>query len=179
MNSKRTEHRNILVPYKLFPAFFWQKIALRYLSCLSGLKITIVLIMASIIISGCYGTIHVKEKSTDAIKSINIESIDRGKILYTAQCSDCHGNSAKDNGKYADRFDPKPSNLLKPGLHITTTGLESIVDFPHYSSEALNRRIRHGTSDMPKFKEKFTQDETLDIINYLKTFSNRSQNEDN
>jgi mono/diheme cytochrome c family protein len=119
-------------------------------------------------LTGCYGTIHMKEEDSEEKKTIDTQSVKRGQQIYQDQCQACHGESAAGDGEKADQFDPKPANLLKPGLHITTTGLESIVDFPHYSSEAIRRRIRHGAADMPGFKDNFNETEVLDIVNYLK-----------
>ena len=127
-----------------------------------------------ILLSGCYGTIHLKEEEPTQSETVDTASADRGQKLYLDNCQACHGELGRGNGPKANQFDPKPVDLLEPGLHLTRTGLETIVDFPHYSSEAMRRRIRHGTQDMPKFKENFSETEIHDIFIYLKYLSRRS-----
>ena len=136
-------------------------------SFLSGMAVLILL-------SGCYGTIHLKEEESTQLQSADTASADRGQKLYLDNCQACHGESGRGNGPKANQFDPKPVDLLEPGLHLTRTGLETIVDFPHYSSEAMGRRIRHGTQNMPEFRENFSETEIRDIINYLKYLNRQS-----
>lgn len=133
------------------------------------------LFIMTVFLASCYGTIHIKEKDIAKAESIDTASVERGEKLYEEHCQACHGPDARGNGELAEQFDPRPTDLLEPGLHITTTGLESIVDFPHYSSEALRRRIRHGSADMPEFKQSFTNTEIGDIIEYLKHLSRRME----
>ncbi len=133
-------------------------------------------VLILLLLSGCYGTIHVKESEPEKREQLDPDMVNKGRITYVENCQDCHGENARGDGIYSERFDPKPTDLTKPGLHITTTGLESIVDFPHYSSEAMLRRIRHGSTDMPEFKKDFTEEEIRQIIAYLKFLGlNRSE----
>jgi len=127
---------------------------------LSGLLLTMLLL------SGCYGTIHVKEKA-EPKPAPDTLSIERGRRLYQDHCQACHGETGRGDGPEADRFDPRPVDLLQSGLHITTTGLETIVDYPYYSADALCRRIRHGSADMPEFKATFSEAEIQDLVQHL------------
>lgn len=121
-----------------------------------------------VFVTGCYGTIHVKDEDTLSTSQMDQEKIQAGQTLYEKNCQDCHGIDAQGNGPLAHKFDPAPTDLLKSGWHVTRTGTESIIDFPHYSSEALRRRIRHGASEMPHFKETFSAWELEAIVYYIK-----------
>lgn len=126
------------------------------------------LLLLLVTISGCYGTVHIKDEKPTESESLNLASVDRGRVVYRENCQSCHGQSGQGDGPQATHFDPTPSDLTKPGLHITTTGLESIVDYPGYSPKAMQRRIRHGSTSMPEFKNEFTDTEIQDIISYLR-----------
>ena len=120
------------------------------------------------IISGCYGTVHLKEQTSTNPETLDQTSVDHGKVVYRENCQVCHGQRGQGDGPKAPQFDPVPSDLTKEGLHITTTGFETIIDYPGYSPQAMRRRIRHGSTDMPEFKNEFTEKEIKDIISYIR-----------
>ncbi|MBU2644386.1 cytochrome c [bacterium] len=128
----------------------------------------VLILMVLILINGCYGSIHIREDKTADSGSLDRVSADRGRKVFAEYCQACHGSSGRGDGPDAGRFDPAPPNLLQPGIHIITTGLESIIDYPAYSAEAMRRRIRHGSVDMPEFKNDFSDREIQDIIHYLR-----------
>ena len=118
--------------------------------------------------NGCYGAIHVKDEKPAEAGTLDRASVERGQRVYEENCQSCHGEKGRGDGPRKNQFEPPPPDLRKPGLHVTTTGLESIVDFPYYSSQAMRRRIRHGTEDMPGFKNSFSDQEIKDIINFIR-----------
>lgn len=159
------------VPFRVYHSFkhvgkgiITMKSALKYLK---NWRAEFAALAVVFVVAGCYGTIHVRDDQPAEQPTLDMEAVNRGKMAYEEHCADCHGLDARGNGPLADKFDPKPDSLLAPGLHITSTGLESIVDFPHYSSEAIYRRMRHGSEEMPEFKASFTESESRDIIAYI------------
>lgn len=140
-------------------------------------SVTVVTALLMFLFTGCYGTIHVERASSKSEQSLDMASVERGRKTYQNHCQACHGAKARGKGPKAEQFDPPPTDLIEPGWHVTTTGLEAIVDFPHYSSEAMRRRIRHGATDMPGFKESFSQQEITDIVSYITFLSQQRQGE--
>lgn len=121
-----------------------------------------------VILIGCYGTIHVLQDKTKTGVRLSSESLKRGKIIYSNNCQLCHGENARGDGPDADKWEPKPPDLIKRALHVTSTGLESIIDYPNYSSTAFLRRIRHGKEHMPEFKDILSEKDAEEIIAYLR-----------
>ena len=119
-------------------------------------------------VSGCYGTIHIKDEKPVEAGALDLTSVERGRTVYEESCEACHGADGRGDGPRAGRYNPGPPDLMKSGLHITSTGLESIIDYPNYSAGAIKRRIRHGAEDMPEFKNRFTEEEIRDIIRFLR-----------
>jgi copper transport protein len=92
------------------------------------------------------------------------DSIARGRSLYLANCSSCHGVDGRGDGPAATGLLPSPGNLgdVVPGL----------------SDGALNFRITYGTvgTAMPSFADSLTQNDRWDLVNYLRgTWSGAAQ----
>lgn len=85
------------------------------------------------------------------------KSIERGKIIYLDNCAACHGE--KTEGMKADETGLKmDSPNLKKRLTTHTDG-----DFFW--------KIQNGRGDMPSFKEDLTDEQTWDVINYIRSES--------
>jgi copper transport protein len=84
------------------------------------------------------------------------DSIGRGRNLYLANCSSCHGLDGRGDGPAATGLLPSPGNLgdVVPGL----------------SDGALNFRISYGMvgTAMPSFTGSLTQNDRWDLVNYLR-----------
>lgn len=119
-----------------------------------------------ILLGGCAGPLNIKEDD-QKYSELDEASVKRGKILYQDHCLQCHGESGKGDGPKAAELSLKTPDLRDEGLHITRYGMRAIVDFPHYSPEAIQLRMKHGKDSMPTFKEQFTEQEQKDITNYI------------
>lgn len=85
------------------------------------------------------------------------ESIARGSSLYQANCSVCHGADARGRGPMAQTLNPPPSDLT---IHIPQHPDVDLFDF-------VSNGIP-GTA-MPAFKDRLSEEERWDVLNYLKS----------
>ena len=94
------------------------------------------------------------------------ESLARGKVNYEAKCAVCHGVSGWGDGPAAANLDPAPA----PIAHTA----------PMLSDAYLFYRISEGgdfapfNSAMPMWKEKVSETERWDVINYIRSLGNNS-----
>ena len=84
----------------------------------------------------------------------DMKSLERGKIIYLEHCAACHG----------EKID---------GLKAAETGLDT--DSPNLKKRLLTHtdgdffwKIQNGRGDMPSFKEDLTEEQTWDVINYIR-----------
>lgn len=84
------------------------------------------------------------------------DSIARGRSLYLANCSSCHGPNGAGDGPGAARLLPSPGTLAG--------------SVPHLSAGALNYRITNGmvVTSMPAFASSLTENDRWDLVNYLR-----------
>ena len=83
-------------------------------------------------------------------------SIARGAAIYQQNCAMCHGADARGDGPLAASLNPPPSNL--------------IVHVPQHPDADLESWIANGFpgSAMPAFKDRLSEQERWDVLNYLK-----------
>ncbi len=122
-----------------------------------------------LMVVGCSGPMNIKEDKQKYADKLDPASVQRGEVLYQNQCQLCHGESGQGDGPKAKELSQKPVNLMERGVHITRYGMRAIIDFPHYSPESLELRMKHGNDSMPTFKDRFTEQELKDITNYILT----------
>lgn len=86
------------------------------------------------------------------------DSIERGRILYSVHCAQCHGATAEGNGPVAPFLEnKKPANLM---LEATQTK----------SDGTLFLTISNGIPGaMPALNENLNIRERWDLVNYLRT----------
>jgi mono/diheme cytochrome c family protein len=84
----------------------------------------------------------------------DMKSLERGKIIYLENCAACHG----------EKID---------GLKAAETGLDT--DSPNLKKRLLTHtdgdffwKIQNGRGDMPSFREDLTEEQTWDVINYIR-----------
>jgi len=84
-------------------------------------------------------------------------SVERGRSLFLANCSSCHGASGIGNGPAASGMLPGPGDL-----HGSV---------PALSDGTLAYRISRGEvgTEMPAFAGVLTEDDRWDLVNYLRT----------
>ncbi|MGE0645508.1 MAG: CopD family protein [Nitrospira sp.] len=84
-------------------------------------------------------------------------SIANGIDLFTANCIPCHGPQAKGNGVLAKTLPKQPVDLLtEPHTAMHTAG-----DFFHWLTYGRFNGV------MPPFREKFSEEERWDVLNFL------------
>jgi mono/diheme cytochrome c family protein len=86
-------------------------------------------------------------------------SLSRGQQVYQANCSVCHGAQGLGDGPAAGGLQRPPANLR---LHLT---------MGHTDSQ-LYEYISGGIPpSMPAWKDRLTEQQTWDVINYIRTFA--------
>jgi copper transport protein len=90
------------------------------------------------------------------------QSIANGTAVYRQNCATCHGLTARGNGPLGPTMNPRPSDLV---LHV-----------PLHSDTDLEDWIANGFpgSQMPAFKDKLTDQERWDVLNYLKSLADQA-----
>jgi mono/diheme cytochrome c family protein len=98
------------------------------------------------------------------------EAIAAGKKLYQRRCMPCHGEHGDGNGPAADVMDPRPRDFTKGLFKIRTTTHNELP-----TDEDLYRTISRGIpgTGMPSWKGLLSEDERLNVIAYVKTFSDK------
>ncbi len=99
----------------------------------------------------------------------------RGKEVYSRRCVGCHGEKGDGNGPSARFLNPKPRNFTTGifKFRSTTGGSDSLP-----SDEDLFITVSHGLwgTAMPPWYE-ISVNERLEVIQYIKTFSERWKTE--
>ncbi len=93
-----------------------------------------------------------------------------GKNLYEGACLPCHGVEGDGSGPAAEALNPKPKDL--------TTGWYKFRSTPHGqmpTDEDIVETISKGVpgTTMPSFERIFDESEILDIVEYIKKFTDR------
>jgi mono/diheme cytochrome c family protein len=91
----------------------------------------------------------------------NADSIAVGEALYLENCLPCHGTTGAGDGPVGRTLNPPPADLTlhtQPGVH---------------PDGRLYNWITNGFQDsvMPAFKEKLTDDERWNLVNYIRTLA--------
>ncbi|MBS1503491.1 MAG: cytochrome c, partial [Bacteroidetes bacterium] len=81
-----------------------------------------------------------------------------GKVLYTANCTPCHGNKGRGDGPAAAALNPKPAD-------------HSSVAVQNESDGALFWKLSEGRNPMPSYKKILTDKQRWELVNYIRTLS--------
>jgi copper transport protein len=89
--------------------------------------------------------------------------LERGRELYQANCTQCHGETARGDGPLAPALNPRPVDLT---VHV-----------PLHSDQELHDWIANGIprTAMPAWKDRFSEEEIQAIINYLRQVAEQAQ----
>lgn len=89
--------------------------------------------------------------------------LERGRELYQANCTQCHGETARGDGPLAPALNPRPVDLT---VHV-----------PLHSDQELYDWIANGIprTAMPAWKDQFSAEEIQAIINYLRQVAEQAQ----
>ena len=98
--------------------------------------------------------------------AVDAASLMRGKTIYEAKCMTCHGDTGRGDG-------PAAANLNPPPAPIAHTA-------PMLSDAYMFYRISEGgglapfSSAMPMWRDKLSETERWDVINYVRSFGGNS-----
>lgn len=84
------------------------------------------------------------------------ESLARGAALFAINCAMCHGQTPAERGPVGKKLKPPP-----PGLD------QDLVR--ERSDTHIFKAVTFGFGRMPPFKDKLTQQERWDLVNFLRT----------
>ena len=97
-----------------------------------------------------------------------------GKTIYDARCTPCHGISGKGDGHASALLNPRPRNFTSGMFKFRSTESGSLPTDDDLMSTVKNGL--HGTA-MSDWAPFITGDSLKALVNYVKTFSARFQNE--
>jgi len=81
--------------------------------------------------------------------------LERGKGLYNTYCIPCHGpDGTTNNTPVAEKFDPRPANLMGPAVLELTEG-------------EIFQRVMYGTGVMPGYKTDLSDEEAWEVTAYV------------
>jgi len=125
----------------------------------------ILFIFAVVALSGCYATTNLNNEALNYVP--DKESLSKGHDLYKNYCQDCHGSELRGNGPKASTLDVKPANLREKSLHFTATAIKGVMDYPHYSHEAIEDKAQYGNAIMPPLKDVLSKAEIKNLTDYI------------
>ncbi len=91
-------------------------------------------------------------------------SIAMGMMTYANRCESCHGGRGDGKGQRADSLSIAPSDFTDAhAMGLMTDG-------------ELFWKISHGRRPMPVFKDKLTEQERWQLVDYIRTFAQKPDN---
>jgi mono/diheme cytochrome c family protein len=87
-------------------------------------------------------------------------AIAAGKVIYQDHCVKCHGEAGNGKTSYAKWNSVRPADFTKTGHMAGITDGEMFW------------KISEGRRPMPAFKDKLTEEERWQAVDYLRTFAN-------
>jgi mono/diheme cytochrome c family protein len=76
-----------------------------------------------------------------------------GQDDFKANCTECHGGSAKTNLRRANMLKIDPKKLYLPASEMNKDEMITIID--------------KGKDQMPSFGKKLTKEQIMDLVNYV------------
>jgi len=104
-----------------------------------------------------YELVQARLKAGELINPItkDVESLNRGKVLYEIHCLVCHGVNGLGDGPVGKKYVPDPMNLT---LDYVQTQPDGQVFYT----------ISHGSIAMPFYRDSIPAGDRWDVINYIK-----------
>jgi len=90
------------------------------------------------------------------------EALTEGGQLYAKRCKDCHGVNGDGTGEKADQLSAMPSDFTDARQMSRATDGE------------LFWKITHGRRPMPAFKDKLTDKQRWELVDYIRTFAKKA-----
>jgi mono/diheme cytochrome c family protein len=87
------------------------------------------------------------------------KSIARGRQLFQQNCAVCHGAEGRGDGVAAASLTERPDDL------------STIARPPIFPDGIVAYRIRNGVKTMPAFKTTLSENDTWDVINFIRSLS--------
>ncbi len=98
-----------------------------------------------------------KFKSMENPTTADAESLKVGKMQYSKHCASCHGKTGLGDGSKARSLDTSAGDFTSDAYLGQTDG-------EHFY------KSKFGRNEMPKFENKFPDEDIWFIVNYMKTF---------
>jgi mono/diheme cytochrome c family protein len=89
-------------------------------------------------------------------------AIAEGKLIFHKHCEGCHGVNGDGTGDRAQELSVMPTDFTDAGA------------MRHLSDGELFWKITHGRRPMPSFKDKLTETERWQVVDYIRTFAKQS-----
>ena len=129
--------------------------------------IALILLAPIFIVNNCLAQTKpwVSPKLAQSVKnplSGDASSLADGKVLYTANCSPCHGDKGKGNGPAAQALIPKPADHSSAAVQAETDG-------------SLFWKLTEGRSPMPSYKTILTDKQRWELVNYIRTLAKKGK----
>jgi mono/diheme cytochrome c family protein len=95
---------------------------------------------------------------------LTLETLDRGKQIFTRECLVCHGDSGRGNGPYGDGLQPSPPDFSDSSLYGTLAN-------PSYLDADYFWRISEGLpwSAMPVWKSQYSEEDRWSVVHYIRS----------
>ncbi len=89
----------------------------------------------------------------------NAQSLENGKLIFSSQCTMCHGKDGRGTGDLVERLSLKMPDFTNANWHAK------------WSDGALFYVIYNGHGDMPGQKERLPDETKWHLVNYVRSFS--------
>jgi mono/diheme cytochrome c family protein len=106
-------------------------------------------------------------------KTVDAETLNHGKEMFTLYCRACHGDKGNGTGPASYSYRPPPRDFTVGLFKFAAVSPGSL---PH--DEDLQRIVRYGLHGTPMLAWEISDDDLHDVIQYIKTFSDRWKTEE-
>lgn len=89
-------------------------------------------------------------------------SLKEGSEIYAKRCKECHGVNGDGMGEKADQLSAMPSDFT------------DVREMSRATDGELFWKITHGRRPMPAFKDKLTDKQRWELVDYIRTFAKKS-----